>query len=105
MTLAAAPEALQGAVAAGILGCGSVVLGSSEAAGRFLGEINAHAQAAGNLELAVGEVVREYREAQRAIPGYGHPLHRDGDPRARRLLEVACEARLAGPHVHSSTDV
>src|SRR5580692_9807024 len=33
MTLAAAPEALQGAVAAGILGCGSVVLGSSEAAG------------------------------------------------------------------------
>ena len=35
MTLAAAPEALQGAVAAGILGCGSVVLGSSEAAGRF----------------------------------------------------------------------
>ena len=39
MTLAAAPEALQGAVAAGILGCGSVVLGSSESAGRFLAEI------------------------------------------------------------------
>ena len=43
MTLAAAPEALQGAVAAGILGCGSVVLGSSEAAGRFLAEIRARA--------------------------------------------------------------
>jgi len=41
MTLAAAPEALQGAVAAGILGCGSVVLGSAEAAGRFLAEISA----------------------------------------------------------------
>ena len=39
MTLAAAPEALQGAVAAGILGCGSVVLGSSEAAGRLFAEI------------------------------------------------------------------
>ena len=35
MTLAAAPEALQGAVAAGILGCGSVILGSSEAAGKI----------------------------------------------------------------------
>src|ERR1700744_6321045 len=33
MTLAAAPDALQGAVAAGILGCGSVVLGASEATG------------------------------------------------------------------------
>jgi citrate synthase len=105
MTLAAAPEALQGAVAAGILGCGSVVLGSSEAAGRFLGEINAHAQAAGNLALAVGEVVHGYREAKLAIPGYGHPLHRDGDPRARRLLEVAGEARLAGRHVQIATEV
>ena len=35
MTLAAAPEAVQGAVAAGLLGCGSVVLGSAEIAGRF----------------------------------------------------------------------
>src|SRR4030095_9342594 len=43
MTLAAAPEALQGAVAAGILGCGSVILGSSEVAGRFLVEILAEA--------------------------------------------------------------
>ena len=30
MTLAAAPDALQGAVAAGILGCGSVILGASD---------------------------------------------------------------------------
>jgi len=105
MTLAAAPEALQGAVAAGILGCGSVVLGSSEAAGRFLGAINARPEAAANLELAVSEVVREYRAAKRAIPGYGHPLHRAGDPRTRRLFEVASEARLAGRHVQIATEV
>ena len=98
MTLAAAPEALQGAVAAGILGCGSVVLGSSEAAGRLLAEIRARSDGAGSVETAVRDVVREYREARRAIPGFGHPLHRERDPRAQRLLEVAFEANTSGPH-------
>src|SRR5262249_5589162 len=45
MTFAAAPDAMQGAVAAGILGCGSVVLGSSETAGRLYSEIDAQVQA------------------------------------------------------------
>ncbi len=98
MTLAAAPEALQGAVAAGILGCGSVVLGSSEAAGRLLAEIRVRSEATDSLETAVREVVREYREARRAIPGFGHPLHRGNDPRAQRLLEVAVEANTSGRH-------
>jgi citrate synthase len=98
MTLAAAPEALQGAVAAGILGCGSVVLGSSEAAGRLLAEIRARGETAGSLETAARQVVREYREARRAIPGFGHPLHRERDPRAQRLLEVAVEVNVSGPH-------
>ena len=98
MTLAAAPEALQGAVAAGILGCGSVVLGSSEAAGRFLGEIVARKDSA-TLQSAAESVVREYRQARRAIPGYGHPLHKARDPRAQRLFEVARELKVAGEHV------
>lgn len=103
MTLAAAPEALQGAVAAGLLGCGSVVLGSSEAAGQFYAEI---AKRAGeNLEAAVRDVVTEYRQAKRAIPGYGHPLHKGGDPRAARLFEVSTEAGLAGRHIQIATTV
>ena len=98
MTLAAAPEALQGAVAAGILGCGSVVLGSSEAAGRFYAEI---ATAAGRdgLDAAVRAVLGEYATAKTAIPGYGHPLHKGYDPRARRLFEVAADAGCAGRHI------
>lgn len=101
MTLAAAPEALQGAVAAGILGCGSVVLGSSEAAGRFLAEVVGRA-GDDSLEAAVAGVVGEYRAAKRAIPGYGHPLHRGHDPRALRLLEVAREAGLSGRHIEAA---
>ena len=69
MTLAAAPEALQGAVAAGILGCGSVVLGSSEAAGRFFAEMAERARQAPSLDVAITAVVGEYRAARRAIPG------------------------------------
>jgi len=105
MTLAAAPEALQGAVAAGILGCGSVVLGSSEAAGRFLAEIAERNAGAADPGNAITEVVREYRHAKRAIPGYGHPLHKGFDPRARRLIEVAAEAGVTGQHVEIAAAV
>src|SRR5262249_16194173 len=81
----------------------SVVLGSSEAAGRFLARIQARAAAGTDLETAARGVVLEYREAKSAIPGYGHPLHRGGDPRALRLFEVAAETAIAGPHVPIAT--
>lgn len=101
MTLAAAPEALQGAVAAGILGCGSVVLGSSEAAGRFLSEIVS--RSAGEPPAnAVRAVIAEYRAAGRHVPGYGHPLHKGQDPRAERLITVATEAGVAGAHIEAA---
>jgi citrate synthase len=98
MTYAAAPEALQGAVAAGILGCGSVILGSAEAAGRLFAEILARA-GSGDLDAAVKAVVGEYRAAKRPIPGYGHPQHKGEDPRATRLLAVARELGVAGRHI------
>jgi len=89
MTLAAAPDSLQGAVAAGILGCGSVILGASETAGRLFHEIEARAGQGGDVVAAARAVVAEYRAARRAIPGYGHPLHKARDPRVARLFEVA----------------
>jgi len=101
MTLAAAPEALQGAVAAGILGCGSVILGSAEAAGRLFDDVLARSSSS-SLESAADAVLREYVSARRAIPGYGHPLHRGYDPRSRRLFEIAAEAGLAGRHIETS---
>jgi citrate synthase len=104
MTLAASPEALQGAVAAGILGCGSVVLGSSEAAGQFLAEI-AQRAVDGDVQTAAAAVIREYRAARRAIPGYGHPLHKDYDPRALRLFEIAADTLGRTIHVEIARTV
>jgi citrate synthase len=99
MTFAAAPEALQGAVAAGLLGCGSVVLGSAESAGRFLAHIASLMQAGTALDESAAAVIGEYRASKRPIPGYGHPLHKGLDPRAGRLIAVAREAGCAGTHV------
>ena len=100
MTLAAAPDALQGAVAAGILGCGSVILGASEDAGRLFLRIDALAKERSlDLDAAAAEVVRTLRAERRAIPGYGHPVHKARDPRVARLFEVAAEAKAGGRFV------
>jgi citrate synthase len=98
MTLAAAPEALQGAVAAGILGCGSVILGSSETAGRMFVEIDEEAaRHGGDLRAAARAVVGAWRERKQAIPGYGHPEHKARDPRVDALFGVSRRAG-AGQH-------
>ena len=91
MTLAAAPDAMQGAVAAGLLGCGSVILGASQDAGRLLLEVEARMASQADPVPAVRSVLREWHAARRAIPGYGHPLHKEGDPRVLRLFKVATE--------------
>lgn len=101
MTLAAAPEAMQGAVAAGLLGCGSVILGAAEDAGHLLDDVVSRAEG-GSIQDAAVEIVRECRRAGRAIPGYGHPLHKGYDPRARRLLEVARETGTHGRHIEAA---
>jgi citrate synthase len=98
MTLAAAPEALQGAVASGILGCGSVILGSAEAAGRFFAAI-LDGSGSRDAPSAVQAALVEARAARRAVPGFGHPLHKRADPRVARLLAVAADTGLAGRHV------
>jgi len=98
MTLAAAPEALQGAVAAGILGCGSVILGAAEAAARLYAAILARVPGE-TPEVAARTVLTELRTSRKPVPGYGHPLHKRQDPRVARLLAVSAEAGVAGKHI------
>jgi citrate synthase len=92
MTLAADPGSLHGAVAAGILGAGPVVLGTSEECARLL----ADARAKGSDP---GELVRELHASGAKVPGFGHPVHRPVDPRAERILELADERGVSGAHV------
>lgn len=106
MTLAASPEAVQGAVAAGLLGCGSVILGASESAGHLFHEIAEEAKDANSpLREAVRSVVSRYREGRRAIPGYGHPLHKGRDPRAEKLLALAQEIGVSGEFCEIAKEV
>ena len=102
MTLAAAPEALQGAVAAGILGCGSVMLGSSEAAGQFVCRpLRTGSMAASSAADAAQTVVREYRAAKAARSQDTDTRCTSGRIRAsQRLFEVAGEA--GGPRAGTS---
>jgi citrate synthase len=88
MTLAADPASLQGALAAGILGAGPVILGASEECARLL-----------ESEREPLELARAIHQAGGRVPGFGHPLHRPVDPRAERILELADERGVSGRHV------
>jgi citrate synthase len=100
LTLAAAPEATQGAIAAGLLGMGTVVAGSSETAGYYLADLVARAKASGRSydEVAAGGLA-ELKAAKQKAPGIGHPQHSTGDPRANVLLALADEKGVSGDHI------
>ena len=89
LTYTGAPESVQGAVAAGLLGAGSVFLGVVEDTARFLDEIGDEVEAGVTQALAAG----------RRIPGLGHPVHKVQDPRTPRIYEIAEEAELVGSYL------
>lgn len=112
LTYLSAPESVQGAMAAGLLGGGSRFLGVTEDSGGFL-----HAALAALTEQADGTagpglpededgwdevargIVREARAQRRIIPGLGHPVHKELDPRTPALIGIAHESGTYGPHL------
>ncbi len=99
MTLAADPGSLQGAVAAGILGCGPVILGTAHECALLLEEAQSKVASGEAPEAVAGEVAREVHSSGGKLPGFGHPLHRPLDPRAERILELADDRGASGPHI------
>jgi citrate synthase len=98
LTYLSAPDSVQGALAAGLLGGGSRFLGVTEDTGRFL-----HDNLPAQLPVDAGgwdEIARDVvRDGPKRIPGLGHHLHKNGDPRTPRLLAIAAEEGVTGPHL------
>ena len=90
------PEALQAAVAAGLLGIGSRFGGAMAATSVLLTEI-INAGDAGRE--AAQAIVARHRATKKSLPGFGHPQHRPDDPRSQRLFQIAREGKIAGKYV------
>ena len=99
MTLAADPGSLQGALAAGLLGCGPVLLGTSELCAKLLEEAQAKVKTGGDPQGVAEDMARDIRASGGKAPGFGHPVHKPLDPRAERILELADARGVSGPHV------
>jgi citrate synthase len=103
LTLTGAPESIQGAVAAGLLGGGSRFLGVTEDCARFLATALASAAAAPGDDDAYDALARravaEQRAAGRFVPGLGHPNHKVEDPRTPVMYRLAAEEGVLGPHL------
>jgi citrate synthase len=103
LTYLSAPDAIQGALAAGLLGGGSRFLGVSEDTGRFLHDA---LTAAGDLptddagwDTLAAAAVQARKDAGGFVPGLGHHIHKDGDPRTAVLIGIARDEGQYGPHL------
>lgn len=104
LTYTGAPESMQGAIAAGLLGGGSVFLGPVEDTARFLHDVlegvpDDQRSDDSALEAAAADAVNRVLAAGDRIPGLGHPLHREADHRTPRFYELADEVGLLGPNL------
>lgn len=100
LVLDGAPESLQGAVAAGLLGTGSRFLGVIDEAARLLEGI-VELGSTTSLERAAAARIAAIFEREERVPGFGHNLHRGGDPRVEALIRIARVEQLAGIHVEA----
>jgi citrate synthase len=99
LTHTGAPESIQGAIAAGLLGGGSVFLGVVEDTARFLDELLAELGPDASEEAtrqAVRHAVADRVARGERIPGLGHPVHRVEDPRTPRIYAIAEETGQLG---------
>jgi citrate synthase len=103
LTYTGAPEAIQGAVAAGLLGAGSVFLGPAGDTAHFLADALEEHREHGTDEASLRRIaeiaVEARRQAGALVPGLGHPVHRAEDPRVPRLYGLAAEEGTLGPHL------
>jgi citrate synthase len=86
MTYLSAPEAMQSAVAAGLLSVASQFIGTMENAAKVLEDI---ANDPNGQDTACQRIVQQHLDSGNHMPGFGHHLHRPDDPRTPKLFEIA----------------
>ena len=97
LTYHGAPDSLQGAVAAGLLGAGPAFLGTTEQAAEMLARL-VRDSTTETREQLVSESVAAWLRDGVVIPGFGHPIHRDGDKRVAALRRVQVDQDLPEEH-------
>jgi citrate synthase len=98
MILMSCPEAVQAAVAGGLLCVGSTFVGTMEGCAALIEEILAAPEGEAARAAAIA---RRLHESKAPIPGFGHPFHKPDDPRTPRLLTLAEEAGVPGRHIRA----
>ncbi|NPA58730.1 MAG: citryl-CoA lyase [Aquificae bacterium] len=94
--VASGGNSLHVGVGAGVLAFGDAHGGALEGAMRFYQE---------NADRDVEEVVREYLENGKRIPGFGHRYYKDYDPRSKRICELAKEIGYFGKYCRFAQQV
>jgi len=105
LTYYGAPESLQGAVAAGLLGIGDRFGGSVEDAARTLQEALAGAGSSPDLTALAREIVATHKDRKAPIAGLGHPIHKPIDPRTPKLFAIAAENGFSGRFVQLMQEI
>ncbi|CAN7593310.1 citryl-CoA lyase [Variovorax paradoxus] len=99
LTYCGAPESLQAAVAAGVLGMGSKFAGTSDAAAKLLQSHIGSATSEQELRACARGIVEKHVASKTYVPGLGHNVHKPVDPRAVKLFELAQHNGMSGHYV------
>ena len=91
-----APDSLQSAVAAGLLGVGTTFIGTMEGCAANIEEMLAAPEGVQACARAIAE--RHHRE-KKPLHGFGHPHHKPDDPRTPKMLALAEREGVPGRHI------
>jgi citrate synthase len=105
-TLASCGTPIQASMAGAMLSIADSHGGSGEEAAKILATLVADRQAVSHDDAdPIDALVEAAVSGGRRVPGFGHPQHPEGDPRARQLLAQAAELGVASVHTAALADL
>jgi citrate synthase len=98
--LAASGVPIQVSIAGAALSIGDYHGGAGEQLAEALQDVQGADEAA-----TVAQVIASFESRGERVPGFGHPMHADGDPRAPHLLGLADRLAVSGDHVSTAVAI